>query len=57
MGHLCELVYFHHPRWSSGEHGSDAEMDALWRKVVTQGVDVVLNGHDHKLRALRPARC
>jgi hypothetical protein len=45
--HLCELVYFHHPRWSSGEHGSDAGMDAVWDEAVSQGVDVVLNGHDH----------
>jgi hypothetical protein len=45
--HLCELVYFHHPRWSSGEHGSDPGMDAVWDTAVAQGVDVVLNGHDH----------
>jgi acid phosphatase type 7 len=45
--HLCELVYFHHPRWSSGEHGNDAGMDAVWDLAVGQGVDVVLSGHDH----------
>jgi hypothetical protein len=45
--HLCELVYFHHPRWSSGEHGSDPGMDAVWDTAVAHGVDVVLNGHDH----------
>jgi acid phosphatase type 7 len=45
--HLCELVYFHHPRWSSGEHGSDPGMDAVWDTAVARGVDVVLNGHDH----------
>lgn len=28
--HLCELVYFHHPRWSSGEHGNDPGMDGIW---------------------------
>jgi hypothetical protein len=44
---LCELVYFHHPRWSSGEHGSNSGMDAVWDTVVAHGVDVVLNGHDH----------
>ena len=45
--HLCELVYFHHPRWSSGVHGSDPGMNAVWQEAVAQGVDVVLNGHDH----------
>jgi acid phosphatase type 7 len=45
--HLCELVYFHHPRWSSSGHGSDAGMDAVWDEAVSQGVDVILNGHEH----------
>jgi 3',5'-cyclic AMP phosphodiesterase CpdA len=46
--HRCELAYWHHPRWSSGSnHGSDPEMQPLWRLMVRQGVDVVLNGHDH----------
>jgi hypothetical protein len=46
--HRCELAYWHHPRWSSGSgHGSDADMAAIWRLMVRQGVDVVLNGHDH----------
>jgi acid phosphatase type 7 len=45
--HLCELVYFHHPRWSSGQHGSALGMDAIWDTAVAHGVDVVLNGHDH----------
>jgi len=46
--HLCELAYWHHPRWSSGDnHGSDPDMAPLWRLMVRQGVDVVLNGHDH----------
>ena len=44
----CELAYWHHPRWSSGtNHGSDEEMADLWRVLYRQGVDVVLNGHEH----------
>lgn len=46
--HLCELAYWHHPRWSSGSvHGSDTGMAPVWNLMVRQGVDVVLNGHDH----------
>lgn len=46
--HRCELAYWHHPRWSSGDtHGSDEDMAALWRLLYRNGVDVVLNGHDH----------
>ena len=45
---MCELAYWHHPRWSSGtDHGSDEDMAALWRVLYGQGVDVVLNGHEH----------
>jgi Calcineurin-like phosphoesterase len=44
----CELAYWHHPRWSSGTtHGSDEDMADLWRVLFRQGVDVVLNGHEH----------
>jgi acid phosphatase type 7 len=45
--HACELVYWHQPRWSSGEHGSDGRLGGLWRLAVRRGVDVVLTGHDH----------
>ncbi|MDH4113397.1 MAG: metallophosphoesterase [Actinomycetota bacterium] len=46
--HRCELVYWHHPRWSSGtEHGSDSRMSKLWSVLFKHGVDVVLNGHEH----------
>jgi hypothetical protein len=45
--HRCELVYYHHSRWSSGEHGNDPGMDAIWDRAVKRGVDVVLSSHDH----------
>ncbi len=45
--HLCEMVVWHHPRFSSGEHG-DQEFVAPWFETLYEhGVDVVLNGHDH----------
>ena len=28
---LCTLAYWHHPRWSSGEHGNNGSLDAFWR--------------------------
>ena len=52
--HGCELVYWHQPRWSSGEHGSDAHVAAIWRLAVRMGVDVVLNGHDHDYERFAP---
>lgn len=44
-----DIVYFHHPPYSSGDHGSDEEMQwpfAAW------GADVVMAGHDHTYERL-----
>jgi hypothetical protein len=52
---MCELAYWHHPRWSSGtNHGSDEDMAALWQVLYGQGVDVVLNGHEHNYERFAP---
>lgn len=42
------IVYFHHPVYSSGSHGSTAGLaDALVPLFEEYGVDLVMNGHDH----------
>jgi hypothetical protein len=43
----CTLAYWHHPRFSSGWHGSDVRIEPFWRLLYEAGADVVLNGHDH----------
>jgi acid phosphatase type 7 len=50
----CSLAYGHHPRWSSGLHGSDSTIAALWRTLVSGGVDVVLGAHDHHYERFAP---
>ena len=45
--HLCKLAYFHHPRFSSGQHGASSSVGPMWNALHAGGVDVVLNGHDH----------
>jgi acid phosphatase type 7 len=52
----CTLVYFHHPRFSSGRHGSDDTFDGFWRVMFEGDVDVVLNGHDHHYERFAPMR-
>jgi hypothetical protein len=43
-----KFVFFHHPAYSSGSHGSTAEVqNRLVPLFETYGVDVVFNGHDH----------
>ena len=43
-----KVVFFHHPLWSSGEHGSSTSMRNAFAAIFEQyGVDLVLTGHDH----------
>jgi hypothetical protein len=51
---VCTLAYFHHPRWSSGLHGSDRTMAALWDTLAAARADVVLAGHDHHYERFAP---
>jgi hypothetical protein len=44
---MCTLAYWHHPRFSSGQHGSSTAYDTFWRDLYAAGVEIVLNGHDH----------
>ena len=39
-----DLVYFHYPAYSSGDHGSDT--DLRW-PFETWGAEAVMSGHDH----------
>jgi acid phosphatase type 7 len=51
----CTLVYFHHPRWSSGkEHGNTTRMSAAWKIMYAAGVDIVLSGHNHSYERFAP---
>ncbi len=50
----CTLAIFHHPRWSSGEHGDDRAMDAFWKPLYAAGVDLIVNGHDHDYERFAP---
>lgn len=42
------IVFFHHPPYSSGSHGSTVDMQTTIVPLFEEyGVDVVFNGHDH----------
>lgn len=42
------MAYWHHPTWSSGEHGSTGSQAAVTAVLVgDRDVQIVLNGHDH----------
>ena len=50
----CTLAYWHHPRFSSGQHGSLAQTTAFWAALDDAGADVVLVGHDHDYERFAP---
>jgi hypothetical protein len=58
--HACEIVYGHHPRWSSpagtgtNRHGSNTHMQPAWQILVNQGVDLFISGHDHDYERFAP---
>ena len=51
---LCQVAYWHHARWSSGEHGSSTRMLDIWALLVARGADLVLVGHDHDYERFAP---
>jgi Calcineurin-like phosphoesterase len=50
----CTLAYWHEPRWSSGQHGSNPAYGAFWTDLYEAGADVVLVGHDHDYERFAP---
>jgi 3',5'-cyclic AMP phosphodiesterase CpdA len=53
-GSLCTIAYWHHPLFSSSQHGNNAVMREMWRLLQSQGVELVLSGHDHVYERFAP---
>ena len=54
MRSSAPLAYWHHPRFSSGVHGSDRRIAGFWELLHDGGADLVLNGHDHNYERFLP---
>jgi hypothetical protein len=52
----CSLAYWHHPRFSSGEHGDNALVGPIWDALAEAGTELVLAGHDHDYERFAPLR-
>lgn len=50
----CTLAYAHHPRWSSGLHGSMAYVQPIWQALYDHSVEVFVAGHDHHYERFAP---
>lgn len=53
-GARCTLALMHQPRFSSGEHGDDRAMGALWDALYAADAELVLAGHDHDYERFAP---
>jgi acid phosphatase type 7 len=50
----CTLAIWHVPRYSSGFHGDDTDVQPLWDALYEAGADVIVNGHDHDYERFAP---
>ncbi|NUO98730.1 MAG: alkaline phosphatase [Nonomuraea sp.] len=50
----CVAAYWHHPLFSSGEHGNDPVSRPVWQALYAAGAELVLNGHDHHYERFGP---
>jgi acid phosphatase type 7 len=49
----CTLAYFHHPLFSSGEHGTQ-KMRPTWDVLYAANADIIVSGHDHLYERFAP---
>jgi acid phosphatase type 7 len=50
----CVVAYWHHPLFASGTNGGSPFVVDLWRVLYEYGVEVVLNGHEHRYERYAP---
>jgi 3',5'-cyclic AMP phosphodiesterase CpdA len=50
----CTLAFWHHPLYSSGGHGSIAQMREAWELLYRAGAELALSGHDHDYERFAP---
>ena len=51
---LCTVAYWHHPVFSSGQHGNNLRMQPIWEILHDHGVEAVLTGHEHQYERFAP---
>lgn len=50
----CTAAVWHHPRWSSGQHGPYAGVADLYALLARNSADVLLTGHEHNYERFAP---
>jgi hypothetical protein len=50
----CSMAIMHEPRFTSGPHGSQRDLQSIWEALVAAGVELVVSGHDHGYERFLP---
>jgi hypothetical protein len=50
----CTVAMWHHPRFSSGDHGNDTSVGPFWDALYAANADLILNGHEHDYERFAP---
>ena len=50
----CTVAMWHHPRFSSGQHGNQDFMRPIWQLLYDHNAELVLSGHDHDYERFAP---
>ncbi len=50
----CTLAIWHHPLFTTGEHGPTPDVRPLWEQLYEAGVELVVNGHEHDYERFVP---
>jgi hypothetical protein len=50
----CTLAFWHHPLFSSGQHGAHSNMRPIWDALYEARAELVLAGHDHHYERFAP---
>lgn len=53
-GKNCTMAYWHRPLFSSGTHGESTQTQTFWNILYENGVDLVVNGHEHDYERFPP---
>lgn len=50
----CTAAVWHHPRWSSGQYGSDSQTADMYALLAANGAELLLSGHEHDYERFAP---
>jgi hypothetical protein len=50
----CKIAFMHNPRWGLAAKNDYGYLDEMWRTLATEGVDLIIVGHEHNYQRWAP---